>query len=119
MVRITNAPARKKKKKRLHKAAKGFWGDRKNHVGLTKSSLMKAMAYAFHHRKKKKSEFRALWIQRINAKARCFGISYSKLIDGLHKAGVTMNRKILAKLAIEDTRAFEAVVNQAKTALKQ
>src|SRR3989338_7527600 len=118
MVRVTNAPARKRSNKRILKRVKGFWGDRKNHVALDKTSLMKAMAYAFSHKKKKKGEYRSLWIQRINAKSRALGISYSKLMSGLHKAGIDINRKILADMAIEDGKAFEAVVDKAKKALK-
>lgn len=117
MVRVTNSVARHKKRKRLLKQAKGFVGDRKNHLRQAKNALMKAWAYAFDGRKRKKRDFRALWIQRINAAARCHGVSYSKLIDGLLKAKVEVNRKILADLAINDPKAFEALVDQAKKAL--
>ncbi len=117
MVRVTNCVARKKSKKRLLKQAKGFFGDRSNHFRIAKNVLMKAWANAFNGRKKKKSDFRAIWIQRINAACRCYGISYSKFIDGLHKANIEIDRKILAKLAIEDEKAFEAVVIAAKKAL--
>jgi len=117
MVRITRAPARKRRVKRLLKEAKGFWGDRKNHYRTAKDALVRAWDHAYRSRKKKKSEFRALWIQRINAAARCHGISYSKLIAGLAKAKIEMNRKALAHLAVEEPKAFEAVVAQAKKAL--
>lgn len=117
MVRVTNSVARKRRKKRLLKQAKGFFGDRKNHIRQAKNVLMKAWANAFVGRKEKKRDFRALWIQRINAAARCHGISYSKLIDGMNKANIEIDRKILAKLANEDEKAFEAIVVAAKKAL--
>ena len=117
MVRVTNSVPRKRSKKRLLKQAKGFFGDRSNHFRIAKNVLMKAWANAFNGRKKKKSDFRAIWIQRINAACRSYGISYSKFIDGLTKANIEIDRKNLARLAIEDERAFEAVVVAAKKAL--
>lgn len=117
MVRVTNSVARKRRKKRLLKQAKGFFGDRKNHIRNAKNVLMKAWANAFVGRKEKKRQFRSLWIQRINAACRCHGISYSKLINGLNKANIEIDRKSLAKLAVEDEKAFEAVVTAAKAAL--
>ena len=117
MVRVTNAPARKRRVKGLLKEAKGFWGDRKNHYSNAKDALVRAWDHAYRGRKKKKSEYRGIWIQRINAAARCCGISYSKLIEGLTKAKIEINRKVLAQLAVEEPKAFEAVVDQAKKAL--
>lgn len=117
MVRVTNSVARKRRKKRLLKQAKGFFGDRKNHIRNAKNVLMKAWANAFVGRKEKKRQFRSLWIQRINAAARCHGMSYSKLVDGMNKANIEIDRKSLAKLAIEDEKAFEAVVVAAQKAL--
>ncbi len=117
MVRVTRAPARKRRIKRLLKAAKGFVGDRKNHHRLAKSAVMKAWSYAFRDRKQKKREFRALWIQRINPAARLNGLSYSRLVDGLIKAEVQINRKMLALLANEDPSAFKAICDEAKKAL--
>ena len=117
MVRVTNAPARKRRVKRLLKEAKGFWGDRKNHYSNAKDALVRAWDHAYRGRKQKKSEYRGLWIQRINAAARICGISYSKLMDGLAKANVSINRKALASLAVDEPKAFEAVVEQAKKAL--
>jgi large subunit ribosomal protein L20 len=117
MVRVTNSVARKRRKNRLFKLAKGFYGKRKNHIRNTKNVLMKAWANAFDGRKEKKRDFRTLWIQRINAASRCYGISYSKLISGMEKANIAIDRKILAKLAVEDEKAFEAVVIAAKKAL--
>lgn len=117
MVRVTNAVASKKRKKRLFKKAKGFYGDRKNHLRLTKDAVMKAMAFNYIHRKNKKGEFRRLWIIRIGVAARIHGMSYNKLISGLSKAGCQINRKMLAELAVNDPACFEAVVNTAKKAL--
>lgn len=117
MVRVTNATARHRRRKRLLKKAKGFFGDRKNHLRLTKDAVMKAMAYSTIHRKQKKREFRSLWIMRISVAAKINGISYSKLMNGLKKAGCLIDRKMLSELAIEDPKAFAAVVSQAKAVL--
>jgi len=117
MVRVTSAVPSKKRKKRLFKKAKGFYGDRKNHLRLTKDAVMKAMAFNYIHRKKKKSEFRSLWISRIGVAARLYGMSYSRLMDGLTKSGCQINRKMLAELAVNDPATFEAFVNTAKKAL--
>jgi large subunit ribosomal protein L20 len=117
MTRVTNAVASKKRKKRLFKKAKGFFGDRKNHARLTKDAVMKADAFNYIHRKKKKSEFRKLWIMRISVAAKANGLSYSKLIYGLVKAKCEMNRKVLAHIAINDPKAFTEVVEKAKKAL--
>ena len=117
MVRVTNAVASRKRRKRLLKRAKGFFGDRKNHTKLSQDAVMKAMSYNYIHRKKKKSEFRSLWIIRINTAARQCGISYSKLINGLTKAGCAIDRKMLADLAVRDPEGFAAVADKAKAAL--
>lgn len=117
MVRVTNAVASHRRKKRLFKLAKGFVGDRKNHLRLTSGAVMRAMAYNYKHRKLKKRDFRSLWIMRINAAAKINGISYSKFIYGLKVAGCELNRKILADMAITDPTGFTAVVGFAKQAL--
>ncbi|MDN3504089.1 MAG: 50S ribosomal protein L20 [Rhabdochlamydiaceae bacterium] len=117
MVRVTNAVARHRRRKRLMKQAKGFFGDRKNHLRLTKDAVMKAMAYNYIHRKKKKSEFRKLWIMRISVAAKIHGISYSRFMDGLKKAGCLIDRKMLSEIAIHDPKSFEAVIVSAKAAL--
>lgn len=117
MVRVTNAVASHRRKKRIYKLAKGFVGDRKNHLRLTSGAVMRAMAYNYKHRKLKKRDFRSLWIMRINAAAKINGISYSKFIYGLKKAGCELNRKILADLAISDPTSFSAIVGCAKQAL--
>ena len=117
MVRSTNAVASHRRKKRLYKLAKGFVGDRKNHLRLTSGAVMRAMAYNYVHRKKKKRDFRSLWIMRLNAAARINGISYSKLIFGLKKGRCELDRKVLAEMAIKDPEGFAALAGYAKQAL--
>lgn len=117
MVRVTRAPARKKRIKKILKHAKGFVGDRKSHHRLAKDAVMKAWAYAFRDRKKKKSNFRSLWIQRINAACRREGISYSRFVNGMQKASIDINRKMLSDLALNDEKAFSGIVQASKKAL--
>lgn len=119
MVRATNAVASHRRKKRLRKLAKGFVGDRKNHLRLTTEAVMRAMAYNYRHRKLRKREFRSLWIMRIGAAAKIHGISYSKFIHGLKIMRCELNRKMLADMAIRDPNGFAAVVSQAKEALAE
>ncbi len=117
MVRVTNSVASHRRKKKLFKQAKGFYGDRKNHIRLTKDAVMKAMVYNYTHRKQRKRNFRLLWIMRLGAASKINGLSYSKLVNGLKKAGCQLNRKMLSDLAISDPKAFSAVVESAKKAL--
>jgi large subunit ribosomal protein L20 len=117
MVRITNSVAARRRTKKLLKRCKGFYGDRKNHLKLSKDALMSALAFNYKHRKLRKRDFRSLWITRIGVAAKINGLSYSKLIDGLKRAGCEINRKILAELAIRDPGAFTALTAQAKQAL--
>lgn len=118
MVRATNAVASHRRKKRLFKRAKGFVGDRKNHLRLTSDAVMRALAYNYRHRKLRKREFRSLWISRINAAARMHaGCSYSKFISGLKKGRCELDRKILSEMAIHDPKGFSAVAERAKEAL--
>ena len=117
MVRVTHAVASHRRKKRLFKRAKGFVGDRKNHLRLTTGAVLKALAYNYRHRKLKKREFRSIWITRIAAAAKINGMSYSKFIYGLKKARCELDRKVLADMAIRDPNGFTAVVNCAKEAL--
>lgn len=117
MVRATNAVASHRRKKRLLKRAKGFVGDRKNHVRLTSDAVMRALAYNYRHRKLRKREFRNLWIMRIGAASKIHGVSYSKFIHGLKIARCELNRKMLADMAIRDPDSFAAVVGCAKEAL--
>lgn len=117
MVRATNSVASHRRRKRLFKRAKGFVGDRKNHVRLTQDAVMRALAYNYRHRKLRKREFRRLWITRIGAAAKINGISYSKFINGLSKARCELNRKMLADMAIRDPISFAAIASRAKEAL--
>ena len=117
MVRVTNAVAANRKRKRLLKLAKGFVGDRKNHLRLSSDAVMSALAFNYKHRKQKKRDFRRLWIVRIGVAAKINGISYSSLIHGLIKAGCTLNRKMLSDMAIRDPKSFAAVASQAKQTL--
>lgn len=117
MVRITNSVASHRRKKRLFKLAKGFVGDRKNHLRLTSDCVVRALAYNYDHRKLKKRDFRRLWITRIGAAAKMHGISYSKLIHGLKVARCDLDRKILADMAVRDPSSFAAVASRAKMAL--
>lgn len=117
MVRVTNAVASHRRRKRLFKRAKGFWGDRKNHLRLAKDAVQRALAYNYTHRKQKKRDFRRLWITRIGAAAKINGISYSKFIQGLKRARCELDRKILADMAVRDPLSFTAVASRAKEAL--
>lgn len=96
------------------KAAKGYWGRKKNVYTVAKNAVEKGMQYAYRDRKAKKREFRALWIQRINAGARLHGLSYSQLMGGLKKANIELNRKVLADLAMNHPDAFKAIVEKVK-----
>ena len=116
MVRVTHALSSHRRKKRLLKQAKGFVGDRKNHLRLTGNAVMKAMAFNYRHRKTKKRDFRSLWIVRIGVAAKINGLSYSRMIDGLKKARCELNRKMLAEMAIRDPAGFAAVATTAKAA---
>ena len=117
MVRVTNAVARNRSRKRLMKRAKGFVGDRKNHKRLTLDAVLSALAFNYRHRKQRKRDFRRLWIMRIGVGAKINGVSYSKLVNGLQKAGCALNRKMLSDMAIRDPQSFSAVVGAAKQAL--
>lgn len=117
MVRVTNAVATHRRKKRLLKQAKGYVGDRKNHLRITLDAVQRAMAYNYRHRKERKRDFRSLWIERISAAAKINGISYSKFISGLKKANCELDRKMLADMAVKDPGGFAAVASQAKAAL--
>ena len=116
MPRSVNSVAKRARRKKIMKQAKGFFGRRKNVWTVAKNAVEKAMCYAYRDRKVNKRNFRALWIQRINAAARLEGMSYSKLMGALHKAGIEMNRKVLADLAMNHPEAFKAIVIKAKNA---
>ena len=117
MSRAIDGPKRKNHRKKILKLAKGYWGRRHSNYKTAKDAVAKALSYAYRDRRDRKGDFRRLWIIRINAACRAEGLSYSKLVNGLNKAGITINRKALAFLATEDTGAFKAIVAQAKAAL--
>jgi len=114
MPRSVNHVASRAKRKRILKLTRGYFGARKNVWTVAKNTWEKGLTYAFRDRRNKKRNFRALWIQRINAAARLEGLSYSLLMGGLHKAGIEINRKVLADLAVNNPQAFKAIVEKAK-----
>ena len=119
MPRATSAPARNRRKKKILKAAKGYFGGRKNLFRTAKDAVEKGWEHAYRDRKKKKRNFRRLWITRINAAARQHDLSYSRFMNGLKQSGVELNRKALADLAVKDPAAFAALAGQAKENLTQ
>ena len=114
MPRSVNHVASRAKRKRILKLTRGYYGARKNVWTVAKNTWEKGLTYAFRDRRNKKRNFRALWIQRINAAARLEGLSYSQLMGGLHKAGIEINRQVLADLAVNNPQAFKAIVAKAK-----
>lgn len=116
-MRVTNAVQSRKRTKKILKRCRGFYGDRKNHLRLSKDALMTALANNYKHRKLRKRDFRSLWITRIGVGAKINGMSYSKLMSGLKAANCELNRKVLAELAITDPTTFSAVVQTAKQGL--
>ena len=114
MPRSVNSVAAKDRKKKVYKLAKGYFGRRKNVWTVTKNAVEKGLGYAYVGRKLKKRDFRSLWIVRINAAVRPYGLSYSVFIKKVADAKIDMNRKVLADLALNDPKAFEAIVNQVK-----
>ena len=117
MARVKGAMMTRKRRNRVLKAAKGYWGAKSKHFKMAKQAVLKSGNYAFAGRKMKKREFRQLWITRISAQAKVNGMNYSTFMNGLKKAGITLNRKMLAELAVNDKAAFAALVEQAKAAL--
>jgi large subunit ribosomal protein L20 len=117
MARVKRGVTSHAKHKKVYKAAKGYYGRRKNTIRVAKQAVEKANQYAFRDRKRKKRTFRALWIQRLNAAVRPFGLNYSRFINGLEMAGVSMDRKVLSDLAIHEPAAFQAIVEKVKAAL--
>jgi large subunit ribosomal protein L20 len=119
MPRSTNAPASRERRKRWLEKAKGFRGRRSKLYRYAKDALFKAQTWAYRDRKTRKRNFRYLWIQRINAAARANGLTYSRFIEGLTAAGITLDRKVLSDIAITDDAAFKAIVEQVVKALEQ
>ena len=117
MARVKRGVAAHAKHKKVYEQAKGYYGRRKNTIRVAKQAVEKANQYAYRDRKNRKRNFRALWIQRINAAARSAGITYGRLINGLSRAGIEVDRRVLSDLAIHEPAAFLALVEQAKGAL--
>lgn len=114
MPRSVNSVASRHRRKKILKLAKGYFGARRNVWTVAKNAVEKGLNYAYRDRKNKKREFRALWIQRINAGARAHGLSYSQLMGAIHKSGLTLDRKVLADLAMNHPAAFKQVVEQVR-----
>src|SRR5918995_6625166 len=112
MARVKRGVTSHAKHKKVFKGAKGFYGRRKNTIRIAKQAVEKAAQYAYRDRKRKKRTFRALWIQRLNAAVRPFDLTYSRFIDGLGRAGIAVDRKVLSDLAIHEPAAFEAIVGR-------
>ncbi len=117
MARIKGAMMTRKRRNKILKAARGYWGAKSKHFKMAKQAVLKSGNYAFAGRKLKKRDFRRLWITRISAQAKVNGMNYSTFMNGLKKAGVALNRKMLAEIAVSDKEAFAALAAQAKAAL--
>ena len=117
MARVKRGVTSHSKHNKTLEAAKGFYGRRKNTIRTAKAAVDRSMQYAYRDRKNKKRTIRALWIQRLNAAVRELGLTYSRFIDGLNKAGVELDRKVLSELCITEPEAFKAIVEKAKSAL--
>ncbi|CAD7288343.1 50S ribosomal protein L20 [Campylobacter majalis] len=118
MARVKTGVVRRRRHKKVLKLARGFYSARHKHFRKAKEQLERSLVYAYRDRRQKKRDFRRLWIVRINAACRINDISYSRFIAGLKKAGIELDRKILADLAMNDAKAFEALATKAKDALK-
>ncbi len=119
MARVKRGVTAHAKHKKVLNAASGYYGRRKNTIRAAKQAVERALQYQYRDRKRKKRNFRALWIQRINAASREHGLTYGRFIDGLNKAGIEVDRKVLADLAVRDNAAFKALVDQASAAVEK
>ena len=117
MARVKGALSTRKRRKKILKAAKGYWGAKSKHFKMAKQAVLKSGKYAYIGRKQKKRDFRSLWITRISAACKMNGINYSRFMYGLKKSGIELNRKMLSELAISDPNAFSSLVETAKSAL--
>ncbi len=117
MARVKGAMMTRKRRNKVLKAAKGYWGSKSKHFKMAKQAVMKSGNYAYIGRKQKKREFRRLWIARISAQAKVCGMNYSTFMNGLKKAGINLNRKMLSEIAVADKEAFAALAEKAKAAL--
>ena len=118
MARIKGALATRKRRNKTLKLAKGYWGNKSKHFKMAKQAVMKSGNYAYIGRKQKKIDFRALWITRISAACKLNGMNYSTFMNGCKKAGITLNRKMLSEIAINDAAGFTKITEQAKAALQ-
>ena len=117
MARVKGAMMTRKRRNKILKAAKGYWGSKSKHFKMAKQAVMKSGNYAYIGRKQKKRDFRSLWITRISAQCKVNGINYSTFMHGLKKAGIELNRKMLAEIAVSDKEAFADLVAKAKAAI--
>ena len=117
MARVKGAMMTRKRRNKVLKLAKGYWGSKSKHFKMANQAVMKSLTYAYTGRKLKKREFRQLWISRISAAVAPYGINYSRFMNGLKKSGIEMNRKALSELAIADAEAFKVLVETAKKAI--
>ena len=118
MARVKGALATRKRRNKTLKLAKGYWGNKSKHFKMAKQAVMKSGNYAYIGRKQKKRDFRALWITRISAACKLNGMNYSTFMNGCKKAGITLNRKMLSEIAINDAAGFTKITEQAKAALQ-
>lgn len=116
-MRVKGGVASRRRRKRLLKLSKGYWGRRKNLIRRAKETILRALAYAYRDRRRRKRDFRRLWIVRINAAVRPFGLSYSEFMGALRKSGVELDRKTLAEMAVRDAESFKTVVDSVKANL--
>jgi len=117
MARVKGAMMTRKRRNKILKMAKGYWGSKSKHFRVANQAVMKSLSYAYTGRRLKKRDFRSLWITRISAACKMNGINYSQFMNGCKKAGITLNRKMLSEIAIHDAAGFTAIVEQAKAAL--
>ena len=117
MARVKGAMMTRKRRNKILKMAKGYWGAKSKHFKMANQAVMKSLTYAYVGRRLKKRDFRRLWITRISAAVAPYGLNYSKFMNGVKKAGIEMNRKSLSEMAIQDAAAFAALVEKAKAAL--
>mgnify|MGYP001036531432 FL=1 len=118
MARVKGAMATRKRRNKTLKLAKGYWGNKSKHFKMAKQAVMKSGNYAYIGRKQKKRDFRALWVTRISAACKLNGMNYSTFMNGCKKAGITLNRKMLSEIAINDAAGFTKITEQAKAALQ-
>ena len=117
MARVKGAMMTRKRRNKILKMAKGYWGSKSKHFKMAKQAVMKSGNYAFAGRKQKKRSYRTLWITRLSAAVAPYGLNYSTFMNGVKKAGIELNRKSLSEMAIQDAAAFSAIVEKAKAAL--